>query len=126
MKTDETPNAHKTWADVAFAILPNERQLVSGTTVAFAVFLILLGKTDHALWNNEFYKLIVQAVVVTGFVNMILAYHFSAKHGDETKDANTSKALDLAKVADPVTKPDIQLQPGETATVSAGTSNEDS
>ena len=97
---------------------PTERQWV--TIAIFVLILVMLGMADAnpRLWDVEVFKVIIQAAVLTGLLNMILAFHFSANKSDETKSANTGKAFDAIKAAanaggDP--QPDVILEPGETA-----------
>ncbi len=73
---------------------PSERQVVMGTTFAMGFMMIIMGKQDPALWNVELFKTLITVVIVTGCVNMILAFHFAANKGDEDKTTNTGKAFD--------------------------------
>lgn len=73
---------------------PSERQVVMGTTFAMGFMMIIMGRNDPALWNVELFKTLITVVIVTGCVNMILAFHFSANKGDEDKTTNTGKAFD--------------------------------
>ena len=110
-----------TFLDRALARLPGwptERQWV--TISIFVLILVMLGMADAnpLLWDIEVFKVIIQAAVLTGLLNMILAFHFSANKSDETKSANTGKAFDAIKAAanaggEPL--PDVILEPGETA-----------
>ena len=51
------------------------------------------------LWEVEVFKVIVQATVLTGALNMVLAFHFAANKADETKVENTGKAFDAITAA---------------------------
>ncbi|QNQ08278.1 hypothetical protein [Sphingomonas alpina] len=72
---------------------PSERQWV--TIGAFALAALLLGMAAHnpALWEVEVFKVIIQAVTLTGLLNMIFAFHFAANKGDEDKTRNTAAAF---------------------------------
>ena len=56
--------------------------------------MIIMGRDDPSLWNVELFKTLITVVIVTGCVNMILAFHFSANKTDEDKSTNTGKAFD--------------------------------
>ena len=73
---------------------PSERQVVMGTTFAMGFMMIIMGRDDPSLWNVELFKTLITVVIVTGCVNMILAFHFSANKGDEDKVSNTGKAFE--------------------------------
>ena len=73
---------------------PSERQVVMGTTFGMGFMMLLMGRYDPALWNVELFKTLITVVIVTGCVNMILAFHFSANKTDEDRTKNTGKAFD--------------------------------
>jgi hypothetical protein len=116
----------KTWADVAYSLIPSERQAVTVGLFGFAVYLIQAGVTNPNLWNAEFYKFITAAVIVTGLVNMLLAFHFSANLSDDQKTANSGMAFEAIKSManngngngnnnQPQSGPDHLIGEGETA-----------
>ncbi|QNA85133.1 hypothetical protein G4G27_14865 [Sphingomonas sp. So64.6b] len=99
---------------------PSERQWV--TIGAFALAALLLGMAMHepALWEVEVFKVIIQAVTLTGLLNMIFAFHFAANKGDEDKTRNTAAAFAAITATaqagnTPAPTPDVMLRPGETA-----------
>ncbi|RZK45220.1 MAG: hypothetical protein EOO61_00760 [Hymenobacter sp.] len=49
---------------------------------------------NPALWEVEVFKVIIQAITLTGLLNMVVAFHFAANKNDETKSENTAKAFD--------------------------------
>lgn len=65
-----------------------------GTTFLMGFMMIIMGRDDPALWNVELFKTLITVVIVTGCINMILAFHFSANKADEDKVSNTGKAFD--------------------------------
>lgn len=73
---------------------PGERQVVMGTTFLMGFVMLFMANYDPTLWNVELFKTLITVIIVTGCVNMILAFHFSANKGDETKAENTGKAFD--------------------------------
>lgn len=70
-----------------------ERQWVTIGTFAFAVLLLAMAWLNPALWEVEVFKVIIQAVVLTGLLNMVLAFHFASNKGSETARENTGLAF---------------------------------
>lgn len=110
---------------------PTERQWITIALIGLIVLLLAMAAGNPRLWDVEVFKVIIQAVVLTGFLNMALAFHFAANKSDETKADNTGKAFDAitatanASGGDPP-PPDVVLKPGETAqaeSVRAGVGN---
>lgn len=99
---------------------PTERQ---GVTIGmFALTLVMLGmvREDPKLWDVKLFEVVFQAVVLTGLLNMILAFHFAANKADEAKADNTGKAFEAITATanaagGPTPDPDVILKPGETA-----------
>ena len=54
---------------------------------------------DPTLWDVELFKIILQAVIISGILGMVLAFHYAANKSDETKTNNTAKAFDAIKAA---------------------------
>lgn len=80
---------------------PTEKQLVMLTTFAMGFMMIIMARTDPALWSVELFKTLITVVIVTGCINMILAFYFTANKSDEHRSIveekradNTSKAFD--------------------------------
>ncbi len=73
---------------------PNERQGVTIAVFALAVLMIGMAGFNPKLWEVEVFKVLIQAVVLTGILNMVVAFHFAANKSDETKASNTGKAFD--------------------------------
>ena len=76
-----------------------ERQWVTIGTFGFAVLLLAMAGTNPALWEVEVFKVIIQAVVLTGLLNMVLAFHFASNKGSETARENTGKAFEAITAA---------------------------
>lgn len=71
-----------------------ERQWVTIATFALCCLLLGMAWANPALWEVEVFKVIIQAVVLTGILNMVLAFHFSSNKGSEAARENTGKAFD--------------------------------
>lgn len=73
---------------------PTERQWVTIWTFCLILILLAMGARNPDLWNVEVFKVIIQAVTLTGALNMILAFHFAANKSDDAKTANTKAAFE--------------------------------
>ena len=74
------------WSERLFDRLPGwptERQWVTIATFGLVLVLLAMAHANPRLWDVEVFKVIIQAAVLTGLLNMILAFHFSANKGDE-------------------------------------------
>lgn len=102
---------------------PSERQWVTIWLFVLIFLLLAMATANPRLWEVEVFKVVMQAVVLTGALNMVLAFHFAANKGDETKAENTGKAFDAitatANAGGDAGKPDVTLKPGETAQAEA-------
>jgi hypothetical protein len=72
----------------------SERQWVTIAVIVLLFYLLRMAQHDKSLWDVEVFKVIIQAVALTGVLNMILAFHFAANKGDDIKAENTGKAFD--------------------------------
>ena len=73
---------------------PTERQGVTLGMFMLTLIMLAMVREDPKLWDVKLFEVVFQAVVLTGLLNMILAFHFAANKGDETKSDNTGKAFD--------------------------------
>lgn len=99
---------------------PTERQGVTIGMFALTVIMLLMVREDPKLWDVKLFEVVFQAVVLTGLLNMILAFHFAANKADEAKADNTGKAFEAITATanaagNPNPDPDVILKPGETA-----------
>lgn len=96
-----------------------ERQAV--TAGLFGLTLLMLGMAwmQPGLWDVKLFEVILQAVVLTGLLNMVVAFHFAANKQSEKAAENTGDAFRAitatAQAGGAQTAPDVLLQPGETA-----------
>lgn len=74
-------------------LLPTERAWVTIGVFALAGALLLMARENPDLWGVKLFEVILQAVVFTGLMNMILAFHFAANKSDEAKTENTHAAF---------------------------------
>lgn len=78
---------------------PSEKQVVMGTTFLLGFMMLIMARQDAALWNVELFKTLITVVIVTGCVNMILAFYFTANKDDEHRAALDEKRADTTKSA---------------------------
>lgn len=71
-----------------------ERHFISLSVILMIVGMLLMAREDPNLWEVELFKTLLTAITVTGFLNMILSFHFSRNEGDEKKTENTNKAFE--------------------------------
>lgn len=74
--------------------VPTERQAVTLGLFGLTVFMLGMAHYQPSLWTIDTYKSVLQAVVITGLLNMVGAFHFAANKSDETKSDNTRAAFD--------------------------------
>lgn len=72
----------------------NERHFVTLAIIGLIILMLLMAREDPELWKVELFKTLLTAFSITGFLNMVTAFHFSATKGDEAKTDNTAKAFD--------------------------------
>lgn len=75
----------------------NERQAVTFAIFALAGGMFLMARENPELWDIELFKIILQAVVISGIIGSIIAFHFAANKGDEAKSENTAKAFEAIR-----------------------------
>lgn len=79
---------------------PSERAWVTILLAILIGSMLKMAEHDPSLWKVELFKTLLTAAVVTGALNMVLAFHFTANKADEAKTENTAKAMDaIAAVA---------------------------
>lgn len=78
---------------------PAERLTITLLLASLIGSLLIMADSNPALWDVEVFKVIVQATILTGALNMVLAFHFAANKSDEEKTENTGKAFDAITAA---------------------------
>ncbi len=96
---------------------PSERQVVMLLTFGMGMTMLVMARYDPKLWTVELFKTLITVVVVTGFVNMILSFHYAANKSDEARSENTKRAFEAitATAQAGTSDPTVMLKPGETA-----------
>jgi hypothetical protein len=84
------------WPKIYITPLP-ERGVVTFGIFALIIMMFAMAREEPKLWEVELFKTLLTAVVITGFLNMVVAYHFTANKSDETKADNTGKAFEAIK-----------------------------
>ena len=73
---------------------PSEKQLVMLTTFGMGFAMLVMARNDAQLWSVELFKTLITVVIVTGCINMILAFYFTANKEAESATSNTGKAFE--------------------------------
>lgn len=73
---------------------PSERQWVTVGLFVLTGSMLKMAEVNPKLWDVKLFEIILQAIILTGIVNMVLAFHFSANKADESKVENTAKAFE--------------------------------
>lgn len=76
---------------------PTERQAVTAAIVATLWIMLQMAVNNPRLWDVKLFEILIQGFALTGMLNMILAFHFAANKGDETKADNTGKMADAMR-----------------------------
>lgn len=80
-------------------VLMNERQGVTLGLFAFALVLLFMARENPKLWDVKLFEVIFQAIVLTGLLNMVAAFHFASNKGSEVARENTGKAFEAITAA---------------------------
>ena len=78
---------------------PSEKQLVMLTTFAMGFVMLVMARNDAALWSVELFKTLITVVIVTGCINMILAFYFTANKADDDRAKLDEKRTDTTRTA---------------------------
>lgn len=78
---------------------PSERAWVTIALALLIAGLLQMAADNPGLWRVELFKTLLTASVVTGALNMVLAFHFAANKADEAKTANTARAFAAIEAA---------------------------
>jgi hypothetical protein len=76
-----------------------ERQWFTIGMFGLTAGMLLMTYDNPGLWDVKLFEVILQAIVITGLLNMAGAFHFAATKSDEQRTINTGKALDAIKAA---------------------------
>lgn len=76
---------------------PGERQMIVYINVGLIGIMLNMAHNDAKLWDVEVFKVILQALALTGFLNMAMAFFFAANKSDEIKADNSGKFADAMK-----------------------------
>lgn len=71
----------------------SERQWVTVGLFALCGAMLLMAYTQRWLWEVKLFEVVLQAVVLTGLLNMVTAFHFAANQQSQQATQNTSDAF---------------------------------
>lgn len=76
-----------------------ERQWFTLGMFALTGTMLAMAWADPALWEVKLFELVLQALVITGLLNMAGAFHFAANQNNEQATENTGKAFSAIEAA---------------------------
>lgn len=80
---------------------PNGRGLVGLATFSLTIMVLWMIKEDETLRNDEFFKIIATAIILTGFINGVVAFFFSQNQLNSEASSNSRVAFEaVSKQAD--------------------------
>jgi hypothetical protein len=80
---------------------PNGRGLVGLATFSLTIMVLWMVKDDKSLREDEFFKVIATAIVLTGFINGVVAFFYSQNQLNAEASQNSRVAFEtMGKQAD--------------------------
>ena len=76
-----------------------ERQWFTVGMFALTGAMLAMAWDNPQLWEVKLFELVLQAIVITGLLNMAGAFHFAANQNNEQATENTGKAFDAIRAA---------------------------
>jgi hypothetical protein len=98
---------------------PNGRGLVGLATFSLTVLVLFMVQSDESLRQDEFFKVIATAIVLTGFINGVVAFFYSQNQLNAEASANSRVAFEAMGKQAEATRVAATTVPQPT-TVSAG------
>ncbi len=86
----------------------NERQAFTLGLFAMSIGMIGMAYFQPGLWDVKLFEVILQALVITGLLNMAGAFHFAANQAQQKATDNTGaafRAIEAAAAARPPEAP---------------------
>jgi uncharacterized membrane protein len=77
----------------------SERQWVTAGLFGLTVAMLAMTLVNPGLWDVKLFEVILQAVVLTGLLNMVTAFHFAANQASQQATANTAQAFAAVREA---------------------------
>ncbi len=71
----------------------NERQIFTTGLFVMSIGMILMAYFQPGLWDVKLFEVILQALVITGLLNMAGAFHFAANQQSQKATENTGEAF---------------------------------
>lgn len=87
------------WPHVHVTIIPlQERHFVTLAIFMLAAGMLMMARENPDLWEIDLFTIILQAVVISGIIGSILAFHFAANKKDVVEVEAAERAAELAAV----------------------------
>lgn len=94
---------------------PKERAWIVLLLAILIGSLLKMADNDPSLWKVELFKTLLTAAIITGALNMVLAFHFTANQEDENKTENTREAFKAIQAARGDSRQEVARAAEETA-----------
>lgn len=85
----------------------NERQAFTIGLFAMSVGMIGMAFFQPGLWDVKLFEVILQALVITGLLNMAGAFHFAANQATQKATDNTGEAFRAIQAAAAARPPEM-------------------
>lgn len=103
---------------------PNERGWVTILLAVLIGSLLKMADHDPKLWDVKLFEILIQGCILTGALNMVLAFHFAANHNDEDKTNNTKEAFAAIREVAAQTSPTQPTHDGTESVIVSGEEGE--
>lgn len=101
-----------------------ERQGYTIGMFALVSVMLFMAQGQPTLWDVKLFEVILQALVLTGLLNLAGAFHFAANKQGETATENTGKMADAIRATAEAQKP-VDGDAGTAAQVVADAAQEE-
>ena len=71
----------------------SERQWVTTGLFGMTAAMLVMAYFQPGLWDVKLFEVVLQAVVLTGLLNMVTAFHFAANQQSQKASENTGEFI---------------------------------
>lgn len=82
----------------------SERQWVTSGLFGLCAAMLIMAYFQPSLWEVKLFEVVLQAVVLTGLLNMVTAFHFAANQQSQQAGMNTGEAFKALRAQAEATK----------------------
>lgn len=96
---------------------PNERQSVSLGLFGITCFMLVMAIYNPMLWGIEVFKVLIQAFGITGVLNLVAGFYFSANKDGEHNTAKAFEAITATAQANGPVADSSTIREGDSVTI---------